>query len=302
MSSAFTIYPNLLSITDSFNGILLDAYGVFWGGNAKGLLKNSQETMKRLVKSGKIVGILSNTTQLVDSEIQKLEKTGLLQNKHFHFLVTSGQITKEILKKGDLPFPITHKKYWVLGRSHPKFSSHKALFSDTYFTETENITDADFIYVSIPHKNGKDQINPELFKADVEKLCYSYLPMVCPNPDQFAHEGNPPKLVVRQGTLAKFYEELGGNVFYVGKPSSEAFAYAMHQFNAHDLYDAKDILMVGDTPETDIRGAKYFGMKSALVTQTGIMGDKVQNFGFEQTIRKFPHTDFPDFFIEKLSL
>jgi hypothetical protein len=43
-------------------------------------------------------------------------------------------------------------------------------------------------------------------------------------------------------------------------------------------------------------------MKSALVTQTGIMGDKVQNFGFEQTIKKFSHTDFPDFFIEKLSL
>ena len=299
MSSRFTIYPNLLSITDSFNGILLGAYGVFWGGNAKGPLKNSQETMKELVNSGKIVGILSNTTQLAQSEIKKLHKIGIVQNQHFHFLVTSGEITKEILKKGALPFPITHNKYWVLGRSHPKFSSHTLLFAGSHFTETDNINEADFIYVSIPHKNGKDQINPELFKLDVEKLCYSYLPMVCPNPDQFAHEGNPPKSVVRQGSLAKFYEELGGNVFYVGKPSSEAYAFAMRQFNTYDLHDPKEILMVGDTPETDIRGARCFGMKSALVTQTGMMGDKVQSLGFEQTIRNFPHTDFPDFFIEK---
>lgn len=51
--------------------------------------------------------------------------------------------------------------------------------------------------------------------------------MICINPDLFAHEGNPPKPVVRQGSIAAIYEELGGPVFYLGKPSDLIFAEAM---------------------------------------------------------------------------
>lgn len=67
-----TIYPDLLSISDKYQGILLDAYGVFWGGNAFGLLPGAKEVMQQLVAKGKIVGILSNSTQLAAKEIDKL--------------------------------------------------------------------------------------------------------------------------------------------------------------------------------------------------------------------------------------
>lgn len=57
-------HSNLHSISHSYPAILLDAYGVFWGGNEVGLLPGSKEAMRSLVIQGKIVGILSNTTQL----------------------------------------------------------------------------------------------------------------------------------------------------------------------------------------------------------------------------------------------
>lgn len=57
--------------------------------------------------------------------------------------------------------------------------------------------------------------------------------------------------------------------------------------------------MIGDTPETDIRGANGFGMKSALITKTGIMAERVRLRGLEKSLQGLPSTDFPTFLIEK---
>ena len=39
-----------------------------------------------------------------------------------------------------------------------------------YEKGTSDIDEADFIYISIPHINGEDQENPELFREEIEKL------------------------------------------------------------------------------------------------------------------------------------
>ncbi len=293
-------YANLLSISQPFPGILLDAYGVFWAGNSAGLLPGSKEAMEELVSQGKIVGILSNSTQMATKEVDKLLKYGLIERKHFHFLITSGEIAKKVFRQGNLPFPTPRKKYWLLGEIHPKYSSHTPLFQDTPYTQTSVLHEADFIYISIPHINGQDQTDPALFEEEIRKLTLSGLPMVCSNPDRFAHEGNPPRAVVRQGSIAALYEKLGGKVFYMGKPSPAAYTAAMECFKNYELTDPSKILMVGDTPETDIRGARLFGMPSALVTKTGIWADRISSKGLEKTLEGLPSTDRPTFFVERL--
>lgn len=298
--SQYQIFPSLTSIVTTFKGILLDAYGVFWAGNSCGLLPNSKETMKKCMSANKIVGILSNSTQLSSKETQKLQRHGLFQGKHFHFLITSGEIAKNIFDNKKLPFATPKKKFYLFGGIHPKFSSPLSLFEDSSYRETKNTSDADFIYISIPHINGEDQTDLNLFHEEVKKLKKTNLPMVCANPDLFAHEGNPPKAVVRQGCIAAMYEKLGGQVFYTGKPHSIVFAEAMNRFKKLDIAHRKDILMVGDTPETDIRGANNFGMSSALTTQTGIIADRISNKGLENSIQELPSNDKPNFLIERL--
>jgi len=294
------IFSNLLDIANPFKGILLDAYGVFWGGNSCGLLPNSKEVMKNLVTEKKTVGILSNSTQLASKEIHKLHKHGLIQGKHFHFLITSGEIAKQIFTDEQLPFKTPKKKFWLFGGIHPNFSSPLTLFEDSPYAETKNVTNADFIYISIPHINGEDQVDPNLFRDEIKKLKKTNLPMVCANPDRFAHEGNPPRAVVRQGSIAAMYEEIGGQVFYTGKPLRIAYTAAMNLFNQENISNPKDILMVGDTPETDIRGANQFSIASALITQTGIMADRISHQGLEDAIQQLPSNDKPNFFIERL--
>lgn len=281
---------NILS--KDFKGILLDAYGVFWGGNDFGLLPGAKESMEHLVRSGKIVGVLSNSTQLAVKEIAKLQKHGLIQGQHFHFFVTSGELVRDLFLNDKLPFKTDRKKFWLLGEVHPRFSSHEVLFQGTPYLETPHINKADFIYTAIPHLNGEDQTNPEVFRKEIEKLKNHNLPMVCPNPDHFAHEGNPPRAVVRQGSLAKMYEELGGQVFYCGKPNPLAYAKAMSHFHEFGIHLPEEVLMVGDTPETDIRGARRFGMPSALITKTGIMAGR--------SFSELSPQDTPDYLIERL--
>ncbi len=294
MEQQFQIFPHLLSISEPFRGILLDAYGVFWGGI--GLLPGSKQTMEELVRQGKVVGILSNSTQLASKELDKLQKHGLLEKKHFNFLITSGEICRNVFRGQKLPFATPRKKYWLLGESHPKYSPPHLLFQDSAYTQTTILDDADFIYISIPHIKGEDQTDAHLFLDEITKLIKSGLPMVCPNPDRFAQEGNPVRAVVRQGSLAGLYEKLGGQVFYIGKPSPQAYTAAMESFGRHGITNPSEILMVGDTPETDIRGARQFGMPSALVTETGIFRDRFASQGLEE----LPPSDLPDFLVERL--
>lgn len=301
-SSTIEVYPGFASISERYDAILLDAYGVFWGGNATGLLPGSMEAMEKLVASGKIVGILSNSTQLASKEINKLNAHGLIQGKHFHFLITSGEVTRDIFLNQQLPFKTPNNKFWLFGGIHPKYSPPHAIFENTVYLHTEHIDEADFIYISVPHINGEDQLEPDAFKKDVEILREKNLPMVCSNPDLFAHEGNPPRPVVRQGSIAALYEQMGGQVFYIGKPHENAFLMAMNEFKRYDITNPHEILMVGDTPETDIRGARQFGMNSVLITQTGIMADRISHHGFENTMNNLPPADYPDYLIGRFIL
>ena len=302
MINTSTVYPGLTKVlTAPFKGILLDAYGVFWGGNACGLFPGSQALMEQLVLATKFVGILSNSTQMAASEGDKLCKHGLVKGRHFHFLITSGELARTLFLSQQLPFPTPSCKFWVLGGIHPKYSAHTAIFKDTSYNETPHLAEADFIYIAIPHINGEDQTDPEHFRKELQQIISYNKPMVCANPDLFAHEGQPVRAVVRQGSIAKLYEELGGKVFYIGKPYQKAYEMALEQFRSAGIQNPHEILMVGDTPETDIRGARRLGIPSALILETGMMKQRILKTDLESSLKALPTEDTPDYFIERFA-
>lgn len=230
-----------------------------------------------------------------------MQSHGLEQGLHFHFLLTAGEIARSLFLSGELPFSTPRKKFWLLGELHPRFSSHHPIFQDTDFKETPYLEEADFIYISVPHLKGIDQTEPEIFYEQLVSLKKSGLPMVCSNPDHFAHEGHPPRAVVRQGSLAAIYEELGGKVYYIGKPHPMVYAAAVKSFIPYQITQAAEILMIGDTPETDIRGARQFGMQTALITETGIMADRIVKYGFEKAFEQLSAKDLPNFCIKSFT-
>lgn len=292
-------FPGIRRVSRPFKGVLLDAYGVFWGGNACGLLPGAKEVMEKLYADGKIVGILSNSTQLASKEMHKLAAHDLVQGKHFHFFVTSGELGRDMFLSEQLPFQAPRKTFWLFGGDHPKHAYHEAIFQGTSY-RVSDLHEADFIYITVPHLQGEDQTDPEVFRKEIERVKKHNRPMICLNPDRFAHEGKPVRAVVRQGSIASMYEEMGGEVFYVGKPGAQAYQKAMREFEKYAIFAPQDILMVGDTPETDIRGAKRFGMPSALIMRTGMMAERSAHEGLASVLNKLPIHDLPNYYIERL--
>jgi putative SOS response-associated peptidase YedK len=92
----------------------------------------------------------------------------------------------------------------------------------------------------------------------------AHVPAICINPDvTMIRDG---ELVPAPGTIARIYESLRGPVEYVGKPYSAIFNHAV---TTAAVGPGARVVMIGDSPEHDVAGAKAMGL-STLLVQTGI--------------------------------
>lgn len=294
--------PKTVAVEDlaaEYDSFLLDAYGVFWGSREVGVLPGAAAAMEYLVSHGKEVGILSNSTQLAEKEKEKLKKHGLYEGVHYHFLLTSGEFARELLLEGELPFPTPRNTFWMFGSPHPVFGSNAHIYEGTKYRETMNLDEADFIHILVPHIQGADQEDPEVFRKWVE-AAGTGVPVLCVNPDRFGPEGSPPRPVVRQGWIAQMFKEQGASVHLVGKPSKMIFEAALKRFPSG--ISREKVIMIGDTPETDIRGAHGVGIAAALVTQTGVKAPLIESEGVEAVIDQLPSDDKPDYLLDRFKL
>lgn len=82
------------------------------------------------------------------------------------------------------------------------------------------------------------------------------------------------------GSTAAFLEaSTGRHAYYLGKPNGYMFHRARRKLAEIALSEPEQVVMIGDTMETDIRGAIEAGMQSFLVlsgsTQLEVLGDYV---------------------------
>ncbi len=113
------------------------------------------------------------------------------------------------------------------------------------------------------------------------------LPFVCANPDFVVDVGG--KHYLCAGAIADLYEEMGGHVFWAGKPHASAYR-AEHEAAERirgTPVDHHRILVIGDSIRTDLTGAHHFGV-DALFIASGIHrpvlmhGDEIDAAKLEQ--------------------
>ncbi len=134
------IYESFNEIADKFDTLLVDAYGVFWGGAST--IPGSLETMEKEVKKGKRLCILSNTTLVGDANVLNYTKKGLTKGVHYTDIITSGDVCYHYLCNDKLPFK-GHKVY-VVGQS--RF----AISEETPFEVVKKPEDADIVFMGSP--------------------------------------------------------------------------------------------------------------------------------------------------------
>jgi HAD superfamily hydrolase (TIGR01459 family) len=259
--------------------------------------------MEEMRREGIPVGICSNAGQPASLVMQSMARRGFEQGVHYDFYMTSGEAAR--LGLSSETNPLYGKRYWVMGEPHPRYAvPHQAVFEGKGLIEVFHPEEADFFVCHIPNKEGSDLKEEE----ELDQLCSSYpelahlkLPMLCLNPDEVVIEKAAEKPVFRQGALANRYAKLGGDVHHYGKPYTPIFQASMEQFRSFGIENPEEVWMVGDTPETDIRGGKAFGMHTALVTDTGLTAERVAQEGWDLFFQSLSALEKPDCGINALS-
>lgn len=85
-------------------------------------------------------------------------------------------------------------------------------------------------------------------------------PMVVANPDVVTVSGSD--LIPMPGTLAQYYANLGGEVYWMGKPDPVIYDAALAMWDV----PKERVLAIGDSLQHDIQGACNAGVDSLFIT------------------------------------
>lgn len=285
--SLFSCYLKTgLDFPSEYTNLFFDLWGVLWDGNQ--FYPYVLDTLKELKAVGKHIYILSNSTELSAYSIPQKEKKGLILGVHYDDYITSGDACRFMIQEGLFEQLTSLKKpaCYTVGRSNP------ALFKGASIRSVKDVSRADIIYLSGLDLNGVAVTTIDPFIPFMREALEKKLPAVCANPDYTYMKGDVS--FPANGALGKWYEENGGHVCWIGKPYANIYRYVFQRTKANPQIS----LMIGDTLRTDIEGGKNAGMKTVLVTHTGVVsrllkkGEKIADLLAEH------HMGNPDYILE----
>ena len=276
-------------LSKNFDCFLFDQWGVIHDGKKKfNFVNKSFKFLKN-----KYCILISNTSQNKEETVRDILNKLKINYNFFNRIVTSGEILENSIFSQEKKLN-NIKKYLKLKKCYLFSNSKKSKVVKNLGLKECKVNNAKFILaMSIKPTN-----NIEKYKTVLNKLFKKKLVMICSNPDQHVFDGKVNKFVLQVGSLASYYQALGGKVIYVGKPSSEIFNFALRKLR----FKKKRILMIGDSIKTDIKGASSIGIKSALTLEGFNANEKkfYKNLNLKQIIKKIKIK--PDYIIKNISV
>ena len=231
----------LASIIADYDGLLVDMWGVMHNGGK--IFPAALNAVKRCRLLNKRLVFVSNVPRPYFSVVPHYNSIGL-DDKYYDGIITAGDIVRIMLQKR------YQQKFFHIGPPRDT-----ALYDDLPMERTFNIFEADFILCT----GANDDLNFHF--ADYHDLfseaIASSLVMICANPDKIVQAGG--QMVVCAGTLAEYYENLGGVVEYYGKPYPDIYKKALAALNC------EKVLAICDGLATDIKGANSQHLPCLLV-------------------------------------
>jgi HAD superfamily hydrolase (TIGR01459 family) len=247
------LIAGLAPLSTRYDVLLCDVWGVLHNG----LIAHApaSDALTRYREQGGRVVLVSNAPRPAASVATQLDRVGVPRSA-WDAIVTSGDLTRAAVtaRKGQ----VVHH----LGpdRDRPIFEGLDARFGD--------IEDADYVVCSGFDDDDRETVHD--YRERLQHMRRRNLLMICANPDLVVERGD--RLVPCAGALALAYEEIGGEVFYAGKPHSPIYEAALEtaaKLRGGDMVPLDRVLAIGDAMRTDIAGASAFGLDT-LLTARGI--------------------------------
>jgi len=231
----------LSAIAERFDGVLIDQFGVIHDGQAlyPGVLAVLEALAARTVP----VAVLTNSGKRAAANRDRLVRMGVPRDR-FVDVVSSGEVAWRALG-AMTPAP----RVWAIGQSGVDYG-----FEGVTFVADPH--DADLILIL-----GSDAPATTLdeYRAQLGGLA---VPAICCNPDMLMLTRHG--LLPAPGAIAALYQEMGGQVTWIGKPYLAIYEDAVTLIGR-----PRRVLCIGDSAAHDVAGARAAGHATLLV-MTGV--------------------------------
>ena len=255
------VLSNAGPLLSQYEVLFCDIWGVVHNG-----LRAYSEGCAALVKfrqNGGTVILLSNAPRTADTVLQILQAKAVPENIA-DAIVPSGDLARHFAREQG----ITQVHHIGPERDYDVF--------DGAGLERVEMGQAEAIFCTGLIRDRQE--TGEDYRERLRPAAERGLTLICANPDLVVDVGGT--LLPCAGAIAKVYEDMGGNVYWAGKPFAVAYAHARDI--AGKLRGAavskSSILAIGDAVRTDIAGAVQFGIDSLFIGQ-GIHRDTVMPEG-----------------------
>lgn len=257
VSSRPALIKGLQPLAENYDLILCDVWGVLHNG-VKAYEAAGDALTRFRAKGGRVV-LVSNAPRPGASVGTQLDGFAVPRTA-YDAIVTSGDLTRLAIQER-LDKIVHH-----IGppRDMPIYNGLDVRFG--------SIEEADYVVCSGFDDDEKETV--EDYRARLEAMRRRDLLMVCANPDLIVERGHT--ILPCAGAIALAYEEMGGTVFYAGKPHAPVYekALAVASGLSGRAIPKGRVLAVGDAIRTDIAGAVGFGI-DALMIARGIHAEEL---------------------------
>ncbi len=244
------------SLLKNYKAIFLDSYGVL--KNHKGAIHGAAEAIRLIQEMSLEMYVLTNDASRSPKLLaQNFNRIGLPDIEPSH-IISSGMMAKEFLG-----FKVKGGKVVYLG------TEDAAHYIEEADLETISISDLDIddlddvsalVFLDDEGFNWNSDIN-----KTVNLLRKKNVPTVVANSD-LTYPVSRNQVAIATGGVADIVERILGRKFiHFGKPDGRMFMYAYELLIEIGAFRKDEILMVGDTLQTDIRGGNKFGADTVLV-------------------------------------
>jgi HAD superfamily hydrolase (TIGR01450 family) len=243
-------------LADSYSVLFFDAYGVL--KNFAGVMDGVVDLLADLKRDGKELFVVTNDASRSPKKMSQLyvhEEFGELFPEDR--VISSGLLARDFLRA-----KVRRGNVAYLGKPDSAYYIQTAGLKAIPISEVDDASELGAIALLDDEGfNWQRDINRAL-----NLLRQHTIPVVVANADQvYPVRGNDVAIAV--GGIADLMESVLDRRFVrFGKPDAYMFSYAFSRASAITPgLRRKDILMVGDTLETDIRGGNKFGIDTVLV-------------------------------------
>ncbi len=250
-------------LIEKYQGFVLSVEGVLFSRGA--VRPYAIDFLHKLSEQKKLVAILANASVRSQPLIEKLIRFGIPPSLYQHLTTSTEEAYQHLKLRKDPWHSALGRRVYFIGTTQDG-----RMLDDIGYSRTTDLDAADFILLV-----GLDEHHQsfEDYSDTLRQAAALGIKMICSNPNRLTFQGIEKQLCA--GSLATYYERIGGEVYYHGKPYPSIYYTLLREFSP---MPPENVLAVGSLLYTDILGARSVDLDTALLLSEMIYDELNHSF------------------------